>query len=313
MGRNTLRWTAGGLAVTLILLSATAFQVREGHTALVTRFGRPVREVASPGLHWKLFWPVDRATTLDLRSRVFNTRHSEVLTRDKKNVILLSYAVWHVAEPWTFYRAVGTLEAADAKLEGLVIDAKANVLGRHDLAALVSTDPELLAVDEIEDELLASVRDTARSSYGIAIDHVGFKRLSLPEENVTAVFNQMRAERQKNAATFRAEGDRQAATIRAETDLAVAEVIATATEEAARTRGEAEAQAARIYADAHRLDPEFYRFVRQLEGLERMLGERATVILRTDSAPFGLLKDAGLDAAGDDEPDEPDEPRKDEE
>ena len=94
---------------------------------------------------------------VDLRTRVFNTRHSETLTRDKKNIILLTYAAWHVTEPLLFHRAVGTIAAAEVKLEGLVTNAKIGVMGRHDLSALVSTDKSKLAVDQIEAEILAEL------------------------------------------------------------------------------------------------------------------------------------------------------------
>lgn len=290
MNGNTMRWTIGGIAVLAILLAAVAFTVRERHAAIVTRFGKPVRVVLDAGLHWKLPWPIERAAHVDRRSRVLATRHTEMLTRDKKNVILLSYAVWSVEDPLVFHRAVGTLENGDQKLDGLVTNAKIGALGRHDLAALVSTDPATLRLAEIESEIEEAANAVAVPRYGIRIVEVGLQRLSLPEENITQVFNQMRAERRQYAARFRAEGQREAARIRAETDLERARILAESKEQSARIRGEADAEAARIYAAAHRLDPELYRFVRQLESLEQIIGKDSTVILRTDSEPFGLLK-----------------------
>ena len=289
MKHNGLRWLVGGLAILILGLSSTAITVREGHTVIVTRFGEPRVALSSPGLAWKLPWPIDRATEIDGRSRVLDTRHSEVLTRDKKNVILLSYAVWRVGDPLAFYRAVGTTEQAVPKLEGLLIDAKTNVLGSFDLAALVSTDPEQLAVDRIEEELRLAVVDVAQERYGIVIENVGFKRLSLPEENLSSVFNQMRAERARQAAEFRAEGERRAQELRAETDRQVAEILAEADEEAAKVRGSAVAESQALYNQAHREDPELYKFLRRLESLERLLGAGASLVLRTDSAPFDLL------------------------
>lgn len=291
MKNNALRWIVGGVAVAVLALYATAFQVRKGRTALVTRFGEPVRAIGDAGLHWKLPWPIDQARTIDRRWRTYETRHGETLTRDKKNVILLAYAVWRVADPWRYLRAVGSEEAARDRLDSLVLDAQAQVMGAHDLAALVSTDPEELEVEAIEDELLALV-GTASEPYGIEVSHVGFQRLSLPQENITKVFGQMRAERRREAAKYQAEGEREAASIRAETDEEVAEVTAEAEEEAARIRGQAEAQAARVYAEVQGLDPNLYRFLRELQALEELLvgsAGRANLILRTDSAPFGLL------------------------
>ncbi len=293
MNKNTLRWIVGSTAILVVGLSSVTFTVREEHSSLVTRLGKPKAEVSSAGLHWKLPWPIDNTVSVDRRTRIFNTRHAEMLTRDKKNVILLSFAVWRVQDPWQFYRAVGSMEGADTKLEGLIIDAKTGVLGHYDLSALVSTDPEKLAVGQIEADLLAAVQATASETYGILVEHIGFKRLSLPAANVTSVFAQMRAERARSAAKFRAEGDRLASKVRADADLEVAQILAESTQSAAETRGQAEAEAAQIYAQAHGANEQFYRFVRQLEALETLLGTGATVILRTDSAPFGLLEDPG--------------------
>ncbi len=291
MRKNLLRWIVGGVAVAVLGLYATAFQVREGRTTLVTRFGEPVRAVETAGLAWKLPWPIDRTTHIDRRWRVFETRHGETLTRDKKNVILLAYAVWRVEDSWTYLRSIGSDEAAAERLDSLVLDAQAQVIGAHDLAALVSTEPDELEVEAIEAELLAAVA-AASERYGIEVSHVGFKRLSLPQENITKVFQQMRAERAREAAGFRAEGEERASTIRSETDEETAKITATAQEEAARIRGKAEAEAAETYATAQALDPDLYRFLRKLQALETVLGagdSRASLILRTDSAPFGLL------------------------
>ena len=289
MNREAFRMTVGIVAVVVILLSSMAFSVRERHTVLVTRFGELVRIEDEPGLHWKFPWPIDRAVPIDRRKRVFNTRHSEMLTRDKKNAILLSYASWQVADPELFYKAVGSLDEAEKKLDGVVTNAKIGVLGRYDLSALVSTRPEELRAEEIETEILEAVQNSARSKYGIDVDQVGFKRLSLPEGNIPSVFDQMRAERRKVAAGFRAIGKRDAAALRSKTDLEVAEVLAAARQEAAKLRGEAEAEAAEIYSAAHKSAPELFEMLRQLESLEKIMGERSTLIMRTDKAPFSVL------------------------
>ena len=47
---------------------------------------------------------------------------------------------------------------------------------------------------------------------------------------------------------------------------------------------------AKTYADAHRVDPELYRFTRSLDSLDRLVGNEATLILRTDAEPFSLLQ-----------------------
>ena len=140
---------------------------------------------------------------------------------------------------------------------------------------------------------MASTSTVAAERYGIEILTMGFQRLSLPEDNVGAVFKHMRAERRQHAARYEAEGAEEAARIRSDTDLEAARIRAEGAEEAATIRGEAEAEAARIYAEAHRTDPDLYRFLRAIEALDDVVGSDTTIILRTDSPPFRMLTSEG--------------------
>jgi modulator of FtsH protease HflC len=293
---NTQRWlraAVGTLAVAAIVFYATAIVVREGEAALVTRFGRPLRVAGQPGLHWKLPWPIDQASLLDMRRRVYETGQTEMLTRDKKNIIARTFVVWRIGDPLAFTQAIGTQGGAEAKLDGLLTNAAIGTLGGHDLSALVSTNPADLRVDEIESELHASAAPLALRSYGVAIDQIRIERISLPEENVRAVFDQMRAERRQFAAKFEAEGELEATRIRSEAELEAARIRAKSTEEQARIRGQSAAEVARIYADAHRINPALFRFTRSLESLDKLVTGNATLILRTDSEPFSLLEGKG--------------------
>jgi len=286
---NRLRMSVGIIAVLAIIYAACATVVRAGEAALVINLGKSSRVLTEPGLHWKLPWPIDKKVVIDMRKRAMQTQHTEMLTKEGKNVVLLSYVVWSVENPLHFYQAVGEIENADDMLNGLVINAKMGVLGKYDLSALASTDPATIKIAEIEQELLELTKGLASEKYGIKIHNIGFSRLSLPEENIKAVFKQMRAERRKYAVQFQVDGEKTAGKIRADTDLKVSQIEAETTEEVARIKGDAEAEAARIYSAAHSKDPELYEFVRSLETIDEVIGARSTIILRTDAEPFQLL------------------------
>jgi membrane protease subunit HflC len=225
-----------------------------------------------------------------MRRRVYEGGHTEMLTRDKKNIIARVFVVWRIGDPLAFTQAIGAEGRAESKIDGLLTNAAIGTLGGHDLSALVSTTPGDLQVDQIENELLAGTAPLALRSYGVAIEQIRLERIALPEENVYAVFDQMRAERRQFAAKFQAEGEREASRIRSEADLEAARIRAKGVEEAARIRGTAAAEVAKIYADSHRLDPELYRFTRSLESLDKLVTNGTSLILRTDSEPFSLLQ-----------------------
>jgi len=288
--QQRLRAVVGTVALLAIVFYATGIVVSEGEAVLITRFGRPLRAATQPGLHWKLPFPIDQASILDMRRRVYETGHTEMLTRDKKNIIARTFVVWRIGDPLTFTQAIGATAGAETKLDGLLTNAAIGTLGGYDLSALVSTNPADLHVDQIEHELLTSTATVALRSYGVVIEQIRLERIALPEENVTAVFDQMRAERRQFAAKFEAEGSREASRIRSEAELDAARIRAKASEEEARIRGKSAADVARIYADAHHINPELYRFTRSLESLGKIVSPNSSLILRTDSEPFSLLQ-----------------------
>jgi membrane protease subunit HflC len=198
--------------------------------------------------------------------------------------------VWRIGDPLTFAQAIGSENNAEGKLDGLLTNAAIGTLGEHDLSALVSTNPSDLQVERIESELLASTAPLAMRSYGVSIEQIRLERIALPEENVTAVFEQMRAERRQFAAKYQAEGEKSASKIHSDAELQAAQIRAKGIEETARIRGESAAQIAKVYADAHRIDPQLYRFTRSLDSLDKLVTGNTRLILRTDSEPFSLLQ-----------------------
>lgn len=279
-----------GLVLVTLLVGYTCYlQVREGTAAVVTRFGEPVRSITEPGPYFKLPWPIEDAKVFDMRKRVFNTPYTATLTRDRRNVVLLTYVVWNIENPQLFLQSVGDATAAATKLDGMVTAAKNTLMGRYDLSALVSTDSQQIQTPEIESEIVAEVKSIASEKFGINVEQVGFKRIAYEQANVTAVLAQMRAEREAEAKQLRAEGDKESRRIRDEAAVKSEEILREGRLGAGRIRGEAEQAAAEIYAKAHRTAPEFYRYWRSLEALKKTLGQDATVVLRTNQGFFDLL------------------------
>jgi len=284
-----IRLVLATAVVSLVVAYSTYFQVSEGTKAVVTRFGDPVRAIHAAGLAWKWPWPIERVHTIDVRRRLYNSPFTATLTRDQKNVILLTYAVWRVEDPQLFLQSLGTPEAAEQKLDGMVAASKNFQLGRYDLSALVSTTPGAIQTDQIEQAILDDVAPAALDKFGIVVEQVGIKRIAYPEENITTVLQQMRAERRAEAGKLRAEGEREAQQIRDDVMVKCEEIRRQGREESGKIVGQAEKEAADIYAQAHRLDPDFYRFWRSLQAIKKTLGAKATVILRTDQGFFDVL------------------------
>jgi modulator of FtsH protease HflC len=286
-----IRGLVGVLLLALLIFATATYQVRENEHAVLTAFGKPVRVVREPGLYPRLPWPFQTVHRFDARLDFYEVRISEALTLDKRNVVVPVFIAWRIADPLRFLQAVGSADNARAKFGALVTSARNSVLAAHDFRQLVSTDGAALQIVAMEEEITRLVRTQAEPLFGVTVEKVGVKRLSLPEANTEFVFRRMQAERAQFAAKYRAEGRQQAEEIRAQTDAKKATLLAEARREAEEIRGKAEAEAARIYSDAHGQDPEFYGFLRELQVLKQTVGNNTTIVLDTDSEPFRLLKE----------------------
>ena len=282
-------------AVGAVMIWACGFTVRESEGVIVTRFGRPVRTCNEAGLAVK--WPWEGVLRFDQRVRLYDATPSEFLTQDKKNIVVQSFVAWRIAEPQPFLLAVRDPLGAEMRLRDVLWSELSSKLGVTPLAALLSTKPEEMKLDALSDELRIRCNQTARARYGIEVVDVRIKRLGFPGQNRDAVFERMRAERQREAKQFRAEGQEEAMKIRAEADKEKTTILAEANRKAETLKGEGDAKAIEIYNSAIALDPEFYRFLRSLDAYRGTLKENTTLVLGSESDFLKLLTE-GAQALG---------------
>lgn len=268
--------------------------VDQTESVFITEFGRPVRLIEQPGLHFK--WPHQTARAFDRRLQLDSPPAREMLTRDKKNLEIAWYVSWRIADVDRFLRTVRTIPDAQARLEDMAASVLAAELGVHDLVGLVNVGDRSL-LDAMMSDLTRRVGEQAAREYGVEVAAVRLRRLNYPEEVRPAVFEQIRSERQRVAAATRAEGESQARVIRSAADRERAALIAAAESDAARTIGHGEAEAARIANEAQAADPAFYQFLKSLETYRAALDSKTTLVLSADSSFLRLLTQGVLDPA----------------
>lgn len=278
---------AAGAAAFLVWIWLSLFTVRETEFVLITQFGRPLYTVAEAGLHAK--WFFQSATYFDRRLRIYNPRPSEFLTRDKKNLLVESYAAWRIRDPKRFVESVGDPVAAEMRLHDIVWSGLAATLGTHDLESLVTVRREAQQARAMLDQLTGLTHSAALERYGIEVVDVRIKRLNLPEQNKQSVFARMRAERERIARQYRAEGEEQALRIRADADRQKEEILSLAYKEAEKLKGEGDAESTRTYSQAYSRNPRFYKLLRTLESYRKIFDDKTTAILSSDSELLKIL------------------------
>jgi membrane protease subunit HflC len=280
------RWVGGGV-LALAFLYLTFFSVNETEFVLVTQFGKPIRTITEAGLNAK--WFFQSATFFDRRLRIYNPRPSEFLTRDKKNIVIDSYVAWKIQDPNLFVQTVGDPAAAEMRLHDIVWSGLSAGLGTHDLDSLLATDASRIQTQDLLDRLKDLTDRNALQKYGINVIDVRIKRLNLPEQNKQSVYARMRAERERIARQYRAEGEEQALSIRADADRQKEEILSAAYKEAEKIRGQGDAESTRIYGQAYSKNPHLYKLLRTLDAYKKVLDDKTTAILSSDSELLKIL------------------------
>jgi membrane protease subunit HflC len=280
-------YPAAGVIAALLLIYLTFFSVRETQFVLVTQFGQPLYTVKDAGLHMK--WFFQNATYFDKRLRIYNPRPSEFLTQDKKNIVIENYVAWQIDDPERFVQTVGDPIAAEMRLHDIIWSGLSAALGTHDMESIISTDAGKIQASQMLDHLTDITDTAALNKYGIKILDVRIKRLNLPEQNKQSVYARMRAERERIARQYRAEGEEQALSIRADADKQKEEILSVAYKDAEKVRGEGDAESTRIYSAAYTRNPRFYKLLRTLESYKKVLDDKTTAIMSSDSELLRVL------------------------
>src|SRR5262249_49485434 len=121
--------------IAAVAIALSAVVVDQAETVYVTEFGRPVRLIEEPGLHWK--WPWQSRRGFDRRLQLDAPPPREMLTRDKKNLEVAWYVSWKIADVERFLRSVRTIPDASSRLEDMAASTLAAELVGHDLTDLI--------------------------------------------------------------------------------------------------------------------------------------------------------------------------------
>ena len=259
---------------------STIIMVDETEQIVILQFGKPVRTIKDAGLNWKLPAPFQTSNSFEKRLLEYDVPPEEILSKDKKSLIIDNYVRWKIVDPLLFLQTVKAVPTAKTRLDDIVYSELRQELGTHDMVEIITENRELI-MDKVT---IASNEET--SKYGIEVIDVRIRRVDLPQENEASIYARMEAERKRQANKFRSEGEEEAQKIRAATDRDKTVILADAYKTSEQIRGEGEAKALDIYASSFSKDPAFYEFIRTLETYEKIIDKKTTLVLPGDSKLF---------------------------
>ena len=280
-------FSVGFLFILLVIVGNTLFVVKETERAVMLRFGQLVNADIEPGLHFKIPW-VNTVRKFDARIQTEDATPERFLTLEQKALEVDSYAKWRIIDVDQFYVSTrGNVSTAGNLLAQRINDGLRDQIGARTLIEVVAGERDQLMLD-----LTAELNETTASDIGIEVIDVRVKRIDLPDDVRSSVYERMITERNREAQEIRSRGDELAIGIRADADRQVVIYEAEAYRDAEQIRGEGDANATAIYAGAFSKDEEFYAFTRSLNAYRETFSSKSDVLLLDpDSDYFKYLKD----------------------
>jgi membrane protease subunit HflC len=298
------------LLVVIILVSQSAFIVKETEQVVITQFGKPVgNAIVTPGLKFKVPF-TQKANYFEKRYMEWDVDPNQVPTKDKKFIFVDAYARWQITDPLQFFKRLTNERGAQSRLDDILDGETRDYIANHNLEDAVRTSNREpirsgIAGEEVGDTLsdigvgrqkiqamiLESANERARD-LGIAILDFRLKRINYVEDVREQVYERMKSERFRIAEKFRSEGQGEASKINGEKERDLKTIQSEAFKKAEEIKGKADARATAIYAGAYNKSPaamNLYSFMKSMETFENTFDSTTTVILSTNSELYQYL------------------------
>src|SRR5215831_16872122 len=184
--------------VAVILLSGIRI-AQEYQRGVLFRLGRYVG-LRGPGLYWIIPLGIERAMTIDIRTRTVSAEQQETITRDSVTVKLNAVLWYRIIDA---AKSVIAVENVGAAVYQLALTSLRNSIGQHDL------DEVLQERDKINGLLRENIA-ASTMRWGVEVERFEMKDVELPEAMQQVMAMQAEAIREKRARIIKAEAELEA-------------------------------------------------------------------------------------------------------
>jgi membrane protease subunit HflC len=212
-----------------------------------------------------------------------------ITTSEKKPLNVDFIAYWRIVDVRKYYQSVtGDEELAKQRLAQTIRAILGQEINKRTIHEAISTE---------RDKIMNTTRqraDADAKQIGVEIIDVRLRRVELPEDVLSKVYERMESERKRVAAELRSTGAAESEKIRADADRQREVILADAYKQAQKIKGDGDAKASATYAAAYGQNPEFYAFYRSLEAYKATFRSKSDVmVLDPNSEFFQYLKQSG--------------------
>jgi modulator of FtsH protease HflC len=310
MKRNRRTIVIVSVFFALIIISNAFFIVDETHQAIITQFGDPIGSpITHAGLKMKLPF-IQKAILFEKRIMEWDGDQNQIPTKDKKYILVDTFARWRIADPLRFFQSVNNERNAQSRLDDIIDGITRDFVSESPLIEVVrnSNRQMLLSTEEMQDvsdridsltiekgrlaitrDILAKVQETV-PQYGIEVLDIRIKQVNYIEEVRQKVYDRMISERRRIAQLYRSEGQGRKAEIEGQRLKELQRIESEAYRQAQEIKGRADGEAVKIYAGAYSRDPDLYSLMQTLDSYRSTIDSTSTLILSTDSEYLKYLK-----------------------
>jgi len=185
--------------VVIVVLISGLRVAQEYQRGVVFRLGR-YKALRGPGLYWIIPLGIERAMTIDIRTRTVSAEQQETITRDSVTVKLNAVLWYRVVDA---AKSVIAVENAPAAVYQLALTSLRNSIGQHDL------DEVLQERDKINGLLRQNLVGST-AEWGIEVERFEMKDVELPQAMQEVMAMQAQAIREKRARIIKAEAELEA-------------------------------------------------------------------------------------------------------
>ena len=154
----------------------------------------------TPGIKL-VFWPIQTMKKVDIRVKAVDVPDQEAITKDNISARINAVIYYKVKDAAKSFIEVENFRYAVSQLAQTTMR---NVVGEMDL-------DELLSQRDQASKKIKEIVDTLTDPWGIQVDNVELKDITLPEEMKRTIAKQAEAERERRAVVIKALGETEAA------------------------------------------------------------------------------------------------------
>jgi membrane protease subunit HflC len=277
------------IAIPVVLVALAAFfgafyVVPTNEYAVVTQFGKIVREHRTPGIHAKIPF-LDVVYSYPKWLQEHDSAPVGTVLGDKRNVVFDTFLIYRISDPSAFHAKIRSQETLVRRIDDVIFGSIRVVAGLYTYDDILNGKRE---------EIISQTTDRVRiqaQDMGIEVILAAIRNFTLPEQNLQAIYSNMKSERVRIAQHILSAGTAEANRITAEADRKAQEIIASAVKKGQTLRGEGDKEAQIIISEAMGNAYALYEQMKAVEFFQKGLKEDTVLLVDPKTGLFKYLND----------------------